>query len=271
MSKTGIEWCDETWSPVTGCTPISPGCANCYAKRMAETRLRGRAGYPQDEPFRVTVHEDRLDEPLRWRKSRGVVFCCSMGDLFHDRVMSSWDLTLLEIHRAILHASHTQFVILTKRPENAGLWYRTVWALAAPPIPNLTLGVSVENQAAADERIPVLLDIPVARRVVSCEPLLGELDLSPWLPMRCCIDAVADKECDCPGMRINVPGPYIDGVICGAETGAGARPMDPDWARQIRRDCIYSNTPFFFKKDSQGNRTLGGAVHEQVCWPTEGS
>ena len=182
MSKTKIQWASDTWSPVTGCTPISCGCANCYARRMAQ-RLRGRFGYPQDEPFRVTLHHDRLWEPFRWKKARRV-FVCSMGDLFHEDV--TW-----QFHRAVFshmhHANYRNpdphiFMVLTKRPERMRdfiLKYKewlgfNTWEREYP---NVWLGVSVENQAAADKRIPVLMDIPASLRFVSIEPMIGPIDL----------------------------------------------------------------------------------------------
>jgi protein gp37 len=112
--NTKIEWCDETWNPITGCTPISEACEHCYAKRMAN-RLRGRFGYPKDEPFRITLHPDRLDQPLRWKKPR-MIFVCSMGDLFHEDIPAKSIIDCLSI---MAEAWHHTFLILTKRPERA--------------------------------------------------------------------------------------------------------------------------------------------------------
>ncbi len=119
---TKIAWCEETWNPITGCTPISPGCANCYAKRMAN-RLRGRHGYPKDEPFRVTFHADKLGQPLHWKKHRKV-FVCSMGDLFHDDVSNG---SILDIWRIMRNAPQLTFLVLTKRPQRTLKWFER-WA-----------------------------------------------------------------------------------------------------------------------------------------------
>jgi protein gp37 len=113
LGKTKIEWTEYSWNPVSGCTPISEGCQNCYAKRMAN-RLRGRCGYPADEPFKVTLHKDRLEEPLRLKKPRRV-FVCSMGDLFHEDVPGWMSFEVMDI---ILQAKQHTFLILTKRPAN---------------------------------------------------------------------------------------------------------------------------------------------------------
>lgn len=238
MGKTRIEWTDVTWSPVTGCAPISEGCENCYARRMAK-RLRGRCGYPADEPFKVTLHPERLDEPLKWKKPRRV-FVCSMGDLFHEDVPRWMRFEVMDI---ILQAKQHTFLILTKRPANMKEffeWYYNKAGRTIETIKNLWLGVTAENQARADERIPILLQIPAAVRFVSVEPMLGQVNIAGYLgfngPRR-----MGD------GLTYYWTAPKLDWVICGGETGPGARPMHPDWARSIRDQCQESGTPFFFK------------------------
>ena len=227
---TKIEWATDSWNPITGCTPISEACTNCYAKRMAETRLRGRFGYPEDEPFKVILHPERLEEPFGWRKPRRV-FVCSMSDLFHEDVPDEFICRVIAAI-ALTPLKHT-FLILTKRPQRMhefilGLPQRDhtfrLWVAAGGewPLSNLWLGVTAENQARADERIPVLLQIPAAKRFVSVEPMLGPVDLSYFINS-------------------------LDWVICGGETGPGARPMHPDWVRSIRDQCRESGTPYFFK------------------------
>lgn len=131
MNHTNIEWADATWNPVTGCTPVSEGCQNCYAKRMAQ-RLRGRRGYPKDEPFRVTLHEDRLKEPLRWRRPRWVLVC-SMGDLFHEDVS---EIEILKIFAIMADTPQHTYMVLTKSPE------RMKEILTNPTVPNVWLGVT---------------------------------------------------------------------------------------------------------------------------------
>lgn len=184
MGKTKIEWTEYSWNPVTGCTPASEGCQNCYAKRMA-TRLKGRYGYPEDEPFKVTLHPEKLKEPLKWKKPRRV-FVCSMGDLFHEQVPDEY---IAKVWEVMSNASQHTFLVLTKRPQRmkdflARLgWYihdRDGYPMEAVldeggkyTLKNVWLGVTAENQQRADERIPILLQIPAAVRFVSIEPMLG--------------------------------------------------------------------------------------------------
>ena len=228
---TKIEWCEESWNPITGCTPISEGCVHCYARRMAQ-RLKGRYGYPEDDPFRVTFHPDKLDEPLKWKKPR-MIFVCSMGDLFHEDVPYHWITNILNI--AHICYRHT-FLILTKRPQNAVEYFKK--RLSMWPFRNVWLGVTAENQQRADERVPILLQIPAAKRFVSIEPMLGPVDVS--YPLN-------------GGPEQNGYGewyqtfPPLDWVILGGETGPGARPMHPDWARSVRDQCQAADVPFFFK------------------------
>lgn len=227
---TKIEWCDEVWNPITGCTPISEGCQNCYAKRMAK-RLRGRFGYPDfPNEFKVTFHPDRLDLPLKWRKPRRV-FVNSMGDLFHDDVDTHWIDDVLEVIAAC--PQHT-FMMLTKRPENIDhKLYEITKAHGCRELgggdylPNLWLGVTAENQKRADERIPLLLSIPAAKHFVSVEPMLGPVDLTNWL---------------CP------EGDVLDWVIAGPETGPGARTCENWWIQHLTVDCKNAGVAFFDKR-----------------------
>lgn len=237
---TKIEWAEETWNPVTGCSPISEGCRNCYAERMSK-RLAGRCGYPEDEPFRVTLHSDRLDEPLKWKKPRKV-FVCSMGDLFHEDVPDEWiDQLVWEIGHTF--QKHT-FLVLTKRPERMRAWFVKAYKENLP-YPNIWLGVTAENQQRADERIPILLQIPASLRFVSIEPMLGPVDLTRIIYDR---QTVIDSLEGLHGWPLpHAEGPKLDWVICGGETGPGARPMHPDWVRSLRDQCQAARTPFFFK------------------------
>ena len=221
-----IGWTDQTWNPITGCTKVSEGCLHCYAERMSE-RLAGRYGYPADHPFRVTLHSDKLVEPVRWRKPRHV-FVCSMGDLFHDdvpfdRIMDVWDV--------MGECSQHTFQVLTKRPERMrefARWMEDVELMRCAHS-NVWLGVTAENQARANERIPVLLDTPAAVRFVSVEPMLEPVDIMPWLHSLSRTDTA------------------LDWVICGPETGPGARPFDIQWACDLRDQCAEAGVPFWFK------------------------
>jgi protein gp37 len=255
---TKIEWTDEVWNPTTGCNDdvISPGCEHCYARRMAN-RLAGRYGYPRNEPFRVTTHPDRLDQPLRWRKPRRV-FVDSMGDLFHDDVPDDFIAAVFGVMAA---ASQHTFMVLTKRPERMAAWFKWLrvqedrtrdtsreptWLLCKNyaetrlgaridhmpfwPLPNVMIGVTAEDQQRADERWQVLRQIPAAVHWLSCEPLLSDIWMNHWE--------------DLP-----------DWIVAGAETGPGARPMGLEWARRLHAKCRAAGVPFFFKKASPGQET----------------
>jgi len=223
-----IEWTDASINPVTGCSPISPGCARCYAKRMAH-RLRGRYGYPEDEPFKPGVfHPDQLKLPEIWKKPRRI-FVCSMGDLFHDDVPK--DLTP-KVFRTAEYCDHHTFIFLTKRPENmaklmndyAGLRFKSG---ANTPLPeNWWAGATVESQCE-DHRILTLKDIP-AVRFISMEPLIGPFDFLP------------------PMLR------WLDWVIVGQETGPGARPAKAEWFLSIIEQCQAAGVPVFIKKAPEG-------------------
>jgi protein gp37 len=241
MGKTKIEWTDQTWNPVTGCTKISEGCAHCYAERMSK-RLAGRCGYPEaSHNFDVTLHPDRLDEPLHWRKPRRV-FVVSMGDLFHEDIPDSFILEVFRVMGRQNTRQHT-FQVLTKRPGRMKEWiseYIVDRDGKPDPFPNIWLGVTAENQERANERIPTLLQIPAAVRFVSVEPMLGPVDLSEWINPQ---GATARDD----------PARYslLDWVICGGESGPDARPMHPDWARSLRDQCQMAGVPFFMKQMSK--------------------
>jgi len=254
MSKTKIEWSDVTYNPVTGCTPISEGCDNCYAKRMAQ-RLRGRYGYPFDDPFKVTLHHDRLSDPLKLKKPR-IIFTCSMGDLFHEDVPFEFIRQIfLETKVSSLKGptfrGHT-FIFLTKRPGRMlqfWNWHKEKYRKypndyfisddATAPNKYIWLGVTAENQQRADERIPLLMQIPAAVRFVSCEPLLSLVNLNLC------------HECQIEPNKCTDEHNKIDLVIAGGETGPGARSMHPDWIRSLRDQCQDAETPFFFKSWGQ--------------------
>jgi protein gp37 len=201
----------------------------------------------------VQFFPERLDEPLHWRKPSRV-FVCSMGDLFHEDVEHEWRDQVFAVMAAC--PQHT-FLVLTKRPkranayismamydENCGYdgWYEALEALGVPdasPMENVWLGVTAEDQQRADLRIPVLLETPAARRFVSIEPCLSAIDLRPHL-----FPKVVDDETMTRGFHSI---PRLDHVICGGETGPGARPMHPDWARLVRDQCQAAGVPFFLK------------------------
>lgn len=240
MTKTKIEWADRVWNPTTGCTKVSQGCKHCYAERIAG-RFWGERKFAD-----VQLHPERLDMPLHWSKPSRV-FVNSMSDLFHPDIDEKFIAKVFGI--MWLATKHT-FMVLTKRPDrmvellnNEDFQMHTGWFasqairelglqkpkdLPAWPNSNIWLGVSVEDQAAADERIPLLLQTPAAVRFISAEPLLGPVNLWKWLP--------------------DSPVEVLNWVITGGESGTNARPMHPDWARSLRDQCVTAGGPFFFKQ-----------------------
>lgn len=233
-AESKIEWTDATWNPVTGCTRVSEGCRNCY---MARTVPR----FGQD-PWKVVLHPDRLDHPIRWQKPRRI-FVNSLSDLFHEDVPDEF---IGKAFVTMAQANRHTFQILTKRPQRMLKLMKNppssfpCGMIAGSPLPNVWLGVSVENQETADERIPILLQTPAAKRFISAEPLLGPVDLwsakYPWPDGKGGIGSAFAW------------GTGVKWVIAGGESGPGARPMHPDWARSIRDQCQAAGVPFFFKQ-----------------------
>lgn len=276
MTRSKIEWTDEVWNPTVGCRRVSEGCRNCYAERMAKRlAAMGRKEYAGllDESGRwngqVRMLENRLSQPLRWKRPRRV-FVDSMSDLFHEDVPIDFIANVFAVME--LASQHT-FMILTKRPDRMKAIlpsddfrreYRDCIKILTEatftgyyePLDNVWLGVSVENQYAADKRIPYLLETPAAVRFVSCEPLLGPVDLNMGICPVCggCGELAGHyfqddgmDICDgCGGSGKTID--KIDWVICGGESGPGARPMHPDWARGLRDQCQTAGVPFFFKQ-----------------------
>lgn len=311
--NTLIEWADSTCNAVNGCSVISPGCTNCYAMKLAGTRLRNhpsRTGLTDQTKAgpvwngTVRLEEKQLLQPLRWKRPRRI-FWNAHGDLFHDAVSNEW------IDRVFVVCALTpqhQHLILTKRSARmreylqysarrllgiagqigtiGGILGQSVAINQAAsarldswPLPNVWLGVSVEDQARADQRIPDLLATPAAVRFISAEPLLGPVDLRWIAEPDDEKDGVIDALLGCnwidyshtnkgevfrpvrPGhedrlMRRWVCSPEseilagrkLDWVIIGGESGPGARPMHPDWARSLRDQCQAAGVPFFFKQ-----------------------
>jgi protein gp37 len=287
--KTGIEWTDATWNPTTGCDKVSPGCDNCYAMTLApRLKAMGSAHYQRDgDPktsgpgFGISMHPDALDKPLRWTRPRKI-FVNSMSDLFHDGVTDEF---IAQVFAVMAQAPQHTFQVLTKRHGrmrsllNSG---RFMWLLDVAlggkgdasdllhdiewPLPNVWLGVSVEDQKRADLRIPALLATPAAVRFLSMEPLLGPVSFrwAKWAPL------------------LNAS--HLDGlsgigwVIVGGESGRGSRPMDAAWVRALRDQCVTADVPFHFKqwgshdeygqpiRKKQAGRTLDGRTWDE--WPT---
>ncbi len=234
---TRIEWCDATWNPTSGCSKVSPACDHCYAERMAH-RLAGRAGYGAIEPFTVTLHPDKLDEPLRWRQPKRV-FVVSMGDLFHPLVPEDY---IRQVCETISACSHHTFMLLTKRPDRLREIVGHRWWWRTPP-QNVWLGVTAEDQQRADERIPILLDTPAAVRFVSCEPLLGPLDLSDYLAVETLQMPWGQHATERTGEVSR-----LDWVIVGCESGPERRGMLLNWARVLRDQCVTAGVSFYLKQ-----------------------
>jgi protein gp37 len=235
-NSSHIEWTDATWNPITGCSKISPGCKFCYAERLSR-RLQAMGQENYRNGFEVTLQPHMLEHPLRWRQPRRV-FVNSMSDLFHDDVPVAYIQQIFDVMR---RASWHQFQVLTKRSERlleldpVLEWQRQIW-----------MGVSVENEDYL-YRIDHLRRTSAVIKFLSIEPLLG--------PLR----------------KLKLRG--IDWVIVGGESGPGARPIDPEWVREIRDRCISARVAFFFKQwggvlKSKTGRTLDGRKWDEL--PTYG-
>jgi protein gp37 len=283
--NTKIEWADATLNYVNGCSVLSPGCTNCYAMKLAGTRMRShpsREGLTQQSKAgpvwtgEVRAHEPALMQALKWNRPRRI-FWNAHGDLFHENVPDEWIDRLFAV--CALTPQHTH-MILTKRSARMREWfaadadrragiraaynamgYSEVW-LPQWPLPNVWLGVSVEDQQRANERIPDLLATPAAVRFISAEPLLGPVDLTEVSDDGTALDPECWGDCACdslygydPGCRRNGGDGSltrkIDWVIAGGESGPGARAMDTDWARSLRDQCAAAGVAFNFKQHGE--------------------
>ena len=227
---SAIEWTDATWNPVTGCTKISRGCDNCYAERFSE-RFRGVANHPFENGFDLTLRPERIAQPLSWRRPR-MIFVNSMSDLFHKEVPREFIDQVFDTMEA---ADWHVFQVLTKRSSLMGAYLRRRFADRHCP-QNIWCGTSVED-AQAKSRIEHIRNVPAGARFLSVEPLLGPLG------------------------KLELAG--IDWVIAGGESGPRARPMDAEWVRAIRDECVRQDVAFFFKqwgglRPKDGGRELDG-------------
>lgn len=246
-----IEWCDHTFNPWIGCTKVSPACANCYAEGYA--RRVGGPAWGNGEPRRRTS-EAYWRKPKAWsRKAEGAsvrpkVFCASLADVFDAEIPADWRQ---DLWRLIASMRDLDWLLLTKRPENITRMLPTGWGDGWP---NVWLGTTVENQKQANQRIPPLLDVPAARRFLSVEPMLGAIALrNLWNCYGWDEDVRADALTGEWWTSRYQEEPYrtdakIDWVICGGESGPGARPLDPEWVRSLRDQCLGAGVPFLFKQ-----------------------
>lgn len=296
-SATSIEWTDRTWNPVRSCSRVSEGCRNCYAERQAARfsdpgrYAHGFVERTKSGPRwtgRVELVPEKLAEPLSWRKPQRV-FVNSMSDLFHGDLP---DEDIVRVFAVMHQAPRHTFQVLTKRPERMREWftrsvhwnaYTRMLKLTGPltdariagnpwPLPNVWLGVSVEDQKTADERIPILLDTPAAVRFVSAEPLIGPVKLHEYLLGFAAGNGVADcscghghgfyrcpnygsvsakchiRECGCPGFTKARGASGLHWLIVGGESGPGARPCDVAWIRSIVKQCKSAGVACFVKQ-----------------------
>lgn len=259
--KTHIEWTDATWNPVTGCSKVSAGCKHCYAERdwarlaaNPATRYYGRAFTD------VRCHGDVLDLPERWQRPRRI-FVNSMSDLFHDAVPDEF---IDEVFAAMARSPQHVFQILTKRPARMLAYlaqaegqirdlvkYEPTAEAMQWPLPAVHLGVSIEDQPSADERISQLLQTPAAVRWISAEPLLAAVDLRPYL--------------DWAFANADMSRPDLGWVVAGGESGPHARPMHPDWVRSLRDQCAAAGVPFLFKQWGEWAPDWDGAMTCESC------
>lgn len=305
--KSTILWTEATWNPTTGCSVISAACKNCYAMKLAGGQLKNhpsRTGLTRDTSSgpvwtgEVRFNEQWLDQPLHWKRPRKI-FVCAHSDLFHESIPDEWIDRVFAVMGNVyckMDTPHT-FQLLTKRADrmkrylsDPGVASRVTIAMKAMglglagenseprwPLPNVWVGVSAENQATADERIPLLLQTPAALHWVSVEPMLGPIDLTgEYLalssggayPFRGLATEHRTKLID-----------LLDWVVCGGESGDNARPMHPDWARDLRDQCSAAGVPFIFKQWGEhdyrmirmgtkiAGRLLDGVQHDG--YPTE--
>ena len=227
--KSAIEWTESTWNPVTGCTKISAGCLKCYAERMA-LRLKAMGQFNYRNGFNVTCHRHVLDMPLKWKRPQ-MVFVNSMSDLFHEDVPNDF---IFDIFSTMCQAKQHQYQILTKRAERMTelspdlTWQQNIW-----------MGVTVES-ADYKDRIDYLRLTGAYIKFLSLEPLLGDMG----------------------ELNLN----EIDWVIVGGESGPGARPIEIDWVRDIKKQCLAQKVPFFFKQWGGVNKKKAGRLLDGKTW-----
>lgn len=266
MQNSKIEWTDHTFNPWWGCIRVSPGCEHCYAETMAK-RYGYRIWGPSKTTERREMSANYWRQPYRWDAAasragkRARVFCASMADVFEDHpAVIPWRERLWDV---IFETPNLDWLLLTKRPENIKAMLPSVWRREVPR--NIWLGTSVESQEYTWKRIPDLLSIRASVHFLSCEPLLGELDISDYL----------ECQVDIHGQIVPCSCQLIDWVIVGGESGPGARPMHPDWVRGIQNQCERAGAAFFFKQwgeylpfSQEQERMRGSVVFSSVMQPT---
>jgi protein gp37 len=271
MENSSIEWTDHTFNPWFGCTKVSPGCANCYAETLMDTRY-GKVKWGKGQP-RVRTSAANWRKPIQWNREaqklekRPRVFCASLSDWLDDEVPVEW---LSDLMRLIVETPNLDWLLLTKRPQNFKKRIEAAYMKVAcgsaeaddmmflweskgiAPL-NIWVGTSVEDQQRADERIPHLLQIPARVRFLSCEPLLGPVKLP---------NGFNGERRMGDGLLHSWAQPFIDWVIAGGESGPGARPMMKEWVVSLRDQCQTVNAAFHFKQWGGTNKKATGRILE---------
>ncbi|OJB35408.1 phage Gp37/Gp68 family protein [Burkholderia ubonensis] len=270
--NSNIEWTDHTFNPFIGCTKVSPGCDHCYAEHLMDTRMHKVVWGPRGERVRTSASTWR--QPVRWNARhaeffaahgrRQRVFCASLADVFDNAVDPAWRRDLFEL---IASTPNLDWLLLTKRIGNVAEMLRGIDVDRLPD--NVWLGSTIVNQAEADRDIPKLLGVPARVRFLSMEPLLGPAELhADWIDRN-----LARGRFGCVTPDVDTPARYImpptlDWVIVGGESGHGARPMHPDWARSLRDQCMSAGVPFLFKQHgewSPGSGDFGAGRFETAA------
>jgi protein gp37 len=259
--STAISWTNQTWNPVTGCSKVSAGCDNCYAERLAlQYGWTQKPWTGENAVENVVLKPHKLREPYKVKQASRI-FVNSMSDCFHPQVPDEY---LVQMFAVMNDLPQHVFQVLTKRPWNAVAW----WRRTRPVWPrNLWIGTSTEDQRAADERVPYLLQLPAAVRFLSCEPLLGKVDLRLWLNDES--EDVADDSFHRANADDVQAARGIQWVIVGGESGRNARDMSPGWAALILEDCRVANVPVFMKQMGSVWAEVNGAAHKKGGDPNE--
>ena len=258
--NTKIEWADRTFNPWRGCTKISDACDFCYAETLVTGRLQEDVW--GNKPRKLAA-ESTWKAPLRWQRQADAfeaahgrpqfIFCASLADVFDNQVDPAWRDRLWDLIRS---CDRLIWLLLTKRPQNIHKMLPADWGNGWP---HVWLGTTVEHQEAADRNVPALLSIPAAKRFLSCEPLLGPLDVSKWMWPVCKwwnVHAKSYEHAKAEGLPhgqrrqglVSSHARFIDWVIAGGESGPNSRPSNPQWFRDLRDQCAAAGTPFMFKQ-----------------------
>ena len=269
---TKIPWAMETWNPLNGCSKISEGCRNCYAEKLAaRLKAMGVAGYKDtiteegQWSGKITSNLKQLNKPLNWKRGK-IIFVCSMGDLFHDAVPT---VALHQILSVIKKCPQHTFLLLTKRPENALAASQSVRFSHFFDLPNIWMGVTAENQEMLNKRVLILLQIRAAKRFVSVEPMLTPIQMeipindASWSTRNLLTGEMSNL---LRQSKVQTSAETLDWVICGCESGPARRPMDIEWAKNLKNQCVSAGVPFFFKQKYIGTKKIVMPLLDEQVW-----